>query len=87
MDKAFASQSSLERLKAINNSSIDNRVRGLHIRLVDQLRDGQYDIGHTYKIAKRFSDHEIVSAAEYCVRKATHPGKAFVALFEKKMAN
>ena len=87
MEKALTSQSSIERLKEINNSSLDNRVKSLHTRLVEQLRDPNYDkeLGYTYKIARAFSDFEIVSAADYCVRKANHPGRAFVSLLEKKL--
>lgn len=88
MERVLTSQSRFERLKEIKHSNLDNRVKSLHLKLIEQLRDPNYDqgLGYTYKITKRFSDYEILSAAEYCARKATHPGKAFVALFEKKMA-
>lgn len=87
MQKAFTSQSSLERLKETKQSSLDNRVKSLHLKLIERLNDTQYDIGHTYKIARLFSDYEIVSVADYCIRKANHPGRAFVALFEKKITS
>jgi len=90
MQRALTPQSRFERLKQLNsNLEINTRVKSLHTRLTEQLRDPNYDqgLGYTTKIAKRFSDYEILSAAEYCARKASHPGRAFVGLFEKKMAN
>lgn len=88
MEKFSTPQSIIESRgnKEFKYSSIDNRVRGLHTRLVEMLKDPNYDIGHAYLIAKQFSDFDILSAADYCVRKANHPGKAFVGLFAKKMA-
>jgi hypothetical protein len=59
--------------KEFKQSSIDNRVKS------------NYDIGHTYKISK-FSEKEIYDLAEWCARKANTPGKAFVSIFEKKLA-
>lgn len=91
MQKAFTSQSRFERLNEIKNSNldIDSRVKSLHLRLTEQLKDPNYDqgLGYTYKIAKKFSDYDILSAAEYCARKANHPGKAFISLLEKKLLN
>lgn len=72
--------------KEAKQSIIDNRVKGLHSRLVIQLKDESYGIGHTYMIAKKFSDYDIVTAAEYCARKARTPAAAFIALFSKKMS-
>lgn len=89
MERILTSQSRFERLKEAKHSNLDNRVKSLHLRLTEQLKDPNYDqgLGYTYKIATRFSDYEIISAAEYCVRKANHPGRAFVSLFEKKLAS
>lgn len=69
-----------------NKSIIDNRVRGLHDTLIKMLDDSSYDIGYTYKIAKKLSDYDIVKVAEYCQRKANNPGKAFISICEKKIA-
>jgi hypothetical protein len=71
--------------KEFKQSSIDNRVKSIHEQLCKQLRDSNYDIGHTYKISK-FSEKEIYDLAEWCARKANTPGKAFVSIFEKKLA-
>jgi len=68
----------------IKQSSIDNRVRKLHSDLCERLKDDNYELGHTYKIAK-FSDFEIYKLADWCARKANTPGKAFVSIFEKKL--
>ena len=90
MERAITPQSRFERLKHLNsNLEINTRVKSLHLRLTEQLGDPKYDqgLGYTTKIAQVFSDYEILSAADYCVRKANHPGKAFVALFEKKLAH
>ena len=90
MERILTPQSRFERLKHLNsNLEIDTRVKSLHTQLSKQLRDPNYDqgLGYTHKIAKRFSDYEILSAADYCTRKANHPGKAFIALFEKKLAS
>lgn len=73
-------------IKEIKQSSIDNRVKGIHAKLCSLLHDDNYNLGHTSKIVGRFSEAEIYQVADYCVRKANHPGKAFVALFEKKLA-
>lgn len=97
MQKAFTTQSSLDGAKALKNSSLDyssnkldSRAKMLHLRLLAILRDDKYDLGHVYKLIRstlKFSDYEILSAAEYCARKANNPGRAFVGLFEKKMLN
>lgn len=71
--------------KSSNQSIIDNRVKGLHTKLCSMLNDSDYNIGHTYKIAKRFSDYDIYNVADYCSRKANRPGRAFVAIFQKKL--
>ena len=86
LTKAVTTQSSIEyrETKEINQSSIDNRVRKLHSELCERLKDDNYELGHTYKIAK-FSDFEIYKLADWCVRKAHTPGKAFVSIFEKKL--
>lgn len=72
---------------SINNNRLDTRVQGLHISLRGRLNDDNYDIAHTYKIAKLFSDAEIYKVAEYCQRKADKPGRAFVTIFKKKLNN
>lgn len=72
-------------IKETNQSIIDNRVRGLHISVCKMLSDNSYDIGHLYKIAKKLSDYDIMAVAEYCSRKSTTPGHAFVSITEKKV--
>ena len=86
MERAMTTQSSIEyrETKAINKSSIDNRVKKLHSELCERLKDDTYELGHTYKIAK-FSDYDIFQLADWCARKANTPGKAFVSIFEKKL--
>lgn len=71
--------------KASNQSIIDNRVASMHQKLTDMLHDTTYDIGYTFKIAKRFSEADIYGVAEYCARKANKPGRAFVSIMEKKL--
>lgn len=66
--------------------SFDTRVRGLHTYLTEQFNDTTYGIGHTYTVAKKLTDYEIVSVAEYCKRKANNPVAAFIAICEKKIA-
>ena len=87
MEKAITTQSSIEyrENKVLNKSSIDNRVKGIHNKLQQELKDDSYELGYTYKIAKKFSDFEIFKVSEYCSRKANNPGRAFVAIFEKKL--
>jgi len=86
MEKLITPQSSIDRLNGNNKSSLDNRVKGLHLKLQEQLKDTTYELGYTYKIAKKFSDYEIYKVSDYCVRKARTPGRAFVSIFEKKLA-
>lgn len=69
-----------------NQSIIDNRVRGLHQRLYDMFNDRTYEIGYTYKVAKKLSDYDILKVADYCVRKARKPSAAFISICEKKLA-
>ena len=67
-------------------SIIDNRVRGLHERLCKTFNDPSYGIGHTYSIAGKLSDYDILTVADYCKRKANRPAAAFISICEKKMA-
>jgi len=87
MQKAVTTQSSIDyrEINEANKSSIDNRVKGIHSKLQQQLRDESYELGYTYKIMKKFSENEIYQVSEYCTRKANNPGRAFVAIFEKKL--
>lgn len=86
MQKAFANpQSIIDDREIKDTKTIDNRVTGIHIKLVEQLRDETYEIGYTYKIVGKFSEDEIYKVSDYCVRKARNPGHAFVAIFEKKL--
>lgn len=86
MQQAVTSQSRFKRLEI---KTLESRVKSLHTRLTKELGDPNYDqgLGYTWKIARKLSDYEILSAADYCKRKSTHPGKAFVGLCEKKLAN
>lgn len=72
--------------QSISSNRLDIRVQGLHTKLQGILNDKSYEIAHTYKIAKTFNDADIYQVADYCQRKAIHPGKAFVTIFHKKMA-
>lgn len=85
MQKAFTSQSMIDNRETKDIKTIDNRVKGIHLKLVDQLKDSTYEIGYTHKIARKFSDFEIYKVSDYCVRKANNPGRAFIAIFEKKL--
>lgn len=71
--------------KNSKQSIIDNRVKSLHTRLCSTLHDDNYGIGHTYKIAHKLSDYDIISLADYCSRKARKPAAAFISLCEKKI--
>ena len=66
-------------------SIIDNRVKSLHQQLVKMLNDETYGIGHTYTIAGKLSDYDIISVAEYCQRKANRPAAAFISICKKKI--
>lgn len=72
--------------KATNKSIIDNRVKGLHERLCTTLKDDSYGIGHTYTIANKLSDYDIITVADYCIRKARNPAAAFISICAKKIA-
>ena len=67
-------------------SIIDNRVRGLHETLCRTLGDSSYGIGHTYKIAGKLSDYDIMTVADYCKRKANKPAAAFITICDRKIA-
>lgn len=67
-------------------SIIDNRVKELHQRLCSILNDTSYGIGHTYKIAKKLTDYDILTVADYCKRKANIPAAAFIAICDKKIS-
>lgn len=84
MQKAFANQS-IDNREIKDTKTIDNRVAGIHIKLVEQLKDETYEISYTHKIVGKFSEAEIYKVSEYCVRKAQKPGHAFIAIFEKKL--
>ena len=73
------------RERSSNQSIIDNRVRSLHERLIKTLQDESYGIGHTYKIARKLSDYDILTVADYCSRKADRPAAAFITLCKRKM--
>jgi len=87
MEKAFTTQSITREKQSFKQSSnrLTPKMKVIHSELVKMLGDTNYSVGHTFKIADLFSESEIYQVAEYCTRKANHPGRAFVAIFEKKL--
>ena len=67
--------------KVANSSIIDNYTTKL--RLI--LRDESLDRRFVAKIIQNLSEADINDFADYCVRKANKPGRAFVALCTKTM--
>ena len=73
--------------KGSKNSSIEPRVERTKEKLRSMLKDDSYDKqgGYTHILLKSFSEAEIYDVADYCTRKANSPGRAFVAIFQKKL--
>jgi hypothetical protein len=67
--------------KELTQSIIDNYTTKL--RLI--LNDPTLHAGFVAKIIQNLSEADINDFADYCVRKADNPGRAFVGLCEKTM--
>jgi hypothetical protein len=79
------SRSSLDnrdsRINKVNQSIIDNYTT----KLRNLLRDETLDSRMVAKIVQNLSEADIHDFADYALRKANHPGKAFVKLCHNAM--
>lgn len=69
-------QSTIDSTKKLKQSTIDYQVN----RYRELLKDPTLGAGFVAQAVMKLSEHEMDHIADYAIRKAKHPGKAFVTI-------